>query len=550
MYEVFFADAEAADRNALRWSVNWEQLGFTCSGEASDGEFALTILRRQRPDLLITDLNLPYFSGLDLCRRVRQELPDTRILICTNSRRSEDIQQAVAIGVDGYLFKDADPGELRDALLRVADRLRTQHAQAQELSQLREKARAYASFQRVTFFDLLVAQNVPLAQLYDQAQTLGIDLRSDEYCFLICIARPNALTMAGREHLHRIQNDLLVFFDKLPQFECFSFHGIMLAVLIKARTGEMDNQRSFCIRNIQRGLLPLGDDFPWVVTYGHTVTRVSALSDSFTGAYEAIACSILMPGKQVLGPEGVQAMRSTDLEGQMHKLGAPYPLSEELDRYLTDGRPEDGKTFAVRVLDSMGPEAIQVPQLCRYIMLRIRLTATAYVHHVLHIETDALLSAVSDLPPIDHIFGREGTLRYLSALLTRTAQLRDAAQWSNYHPAVRAGLHCIDQRFTDSTLTLNEVAEAAGLSPNYFSTLFRKEVGCTFGEYLTQIRMRRARQLLRSTPQRTAQVARAVGYQDTHYFSNLFRKTQGCAPRDFRAQANSATQRRPPAGER
>jgi two-component system response regulator YesN len=198
----------------------------------------------------------------------------------------------------------------------------------------------------------------------------------------------------------------------------------------------------------------------------------------------------------------------------------------------------------------MGPEAIQVPQLCRYIMLRIRLTATAYVHHVLHIETDALLSAVSDLPPIDHIFGREGTLRYLSALLTRTAQLRDAAQWSNYHPAVRAGLHCIEQRFTDSALTLNEVAEAAGLSPNYFSTLFRKEVGCTFGEYLTQIRMRRARQLLRSTPQRTAQVARAVGYQDTHYFSNLFRKTQGCAPRDFRAQANSATQRRPPAGER
>jgi two-component system response regulator YesN len=391
-----------------------------------------------------------------------------------------------------------------------------------------------------------------LAQLYDQAQTLGIELRSEEYCFLLCMARPDTMNMVDRQHLHRLQNDLLVFFDKLPQFECFSFHGILLAVLIKARAGEMDNQRSFCIRNIHRSLLPLGEDFPCVITYGHTVSRVSALSDSFTQAYEAMACSILMPGHQVLGPESVQALRSTDLESQIDKLGVPYPLSEELDRYLTDGRPEDAKAFVLRLLDGMGTDAIQVPELCRYIMLRIRLTTAAYVHHTLHMESEALLSAVSDLPPIDHIFGREGTLRYLSALLTRTAQLRDDAHWSHYHPAVRAGLQCINLRFTDSALTLNEVAEAAGLSPNYFSTLFRKEVGCTFGEYLTQIRMRRARQLLRSTPQRTSQVARAVGYQDTHYFSNLFRKTQGCAPRDFRAQAESGAQRRPqpPSGGR
>jgi two-component system response regulator YesN len=146
---------------------------------------------------------------------------------------------------------------------------------------------------------------------------------------------------------------------------------------------------------------------------------------------------------------------------------------------------------------------------------------------------------VSDLPPIDHIFGREGTLRYLSALLARTTQLRDAAHWSHYHTAIRSGLQCINLRFTDSSLTLDEVADAAGLTPNYFSTLFRKEVGCTFGAYLTQIRMRRARHLLRSTSQRTAQVAKAVGYQDTRYFSSLFRKTQGCTPRDFRAQTKS-----------
>ena len=74
------------------------------------------------------------------------------------------------------------------------------------------------------------------------------------------------------------------------------------------------------------------------------------------------------------------------------------------------------------------------------------------------------------------------------------------------------------------------------LSPNYFSTIFSQEMGQTFIEYLTYVRMKKAKELLRSSTMKTSEIAYAVGYKDAHYFSYLFKKTQKCTPRDFKSQ--------------
>lgn len=534
MLDVFFVDADAEERSALRWAINWEQLGFSCSGEASDGEMALSMLRRQTPDLLITDLDLPYLDGPELCRRVRKEFPRTRLLIYTASRAPEDLQRAVEIGVDGYLFKDAQPEALREAVQRARRRLEEHDARETELSLLRERALAYKGYQRDQFFHNLVSRSLPVSQLYDQAQELGIDLRADEYNFLIVLIRPNLRGTEDWSLIVRTLDDLEVLFRAQPQLECFPFARMMMAVLIKADEGRMDTQVSFCIRNIRRALLTLGEELQWVVGVANPVTRLSALPGCFAQAQEVLAYSALSPGQQILTPAGITALRSNDLDRRLRQLPPPIPLSEELDLYLKYGTPEEAQHFARRCADGLGPTAIQIPELCRYIMLRIRLGTMAYVHHTLHQDMDSLLSAVDDMPPIERIFGREGTMRYMRSLLARATQLRDASRWSRYHASVRQGLRCIDQHFTEPGLSLAQVSEAAGLSPNYFSTLFRKEVGCTFGEYLTEKRISRARELLRTTALRTSQVAQAVGYQDAHYFSNLFRRNQGCTPREYR----------------
>ena len=94
----------------------------------------------------------------------------------------------------------------------------------------------------------------------------------------------------------------------------------------------------------------------------------------------------------------------------------------------------------------------------------------------------------------------------------------------------------IDQNYMDEELSLNKAAHVANVSANHFSAMFSQKMGQTFIEYLTSLRMNRAKELLRCTDKRSGEIALEVGYKDSHYFSFLFKKTQGCTPSEYRNQ--------------
>jgi two-component system response regulator YesN len=119
--------------------------------------------------------------------------------------------------------------------------------------------------------------------------------------------------------------------------------------------------------------------------------------------------------------------------------------------------------------------------------------------------------------------------------LLRTAlAYRDEQGSVRYGVVIRKAKAFIDERFSNPDLTLREVAEHVSLSNNHFCTVFSQETGVTFTEYLTSVRLARAKELLRDQQMRTSDVAFAVGYNDPHYFSYLFKKNTGMSPRDYR----------------
>lgn len=128
--------------------------------------------------------------------------------------------------------------------------------------------------------------------------------------------------------LHVPEDVAVCSFDNIPQFDCFPFHRIMMGILVKADAGRTDTQISFCIRNIRRSLLPLGDTCHWVVACSHPVTRISSLPRCFAQVMEVLAYSGLQPDQHILTPESVNTMRSNVLENQLNKLNPPITFSE------------------------------------------------------------------------------------------------------------------------------------------------------------------------------------------------------------------------------
>ena len=130
----------------------------------------------------------------------------------------------------------------------------------------------------------------------------------------------------------------------------------------------------------------------------------------------------------------------------------------------------------------------------------------------------------------------ESTEQYLKKVLETAIELREGMSRKKYSSLLKNARDYIEQNFDNEDISLNTVAASVNLSPNHFSTIFSQETGQTFIEYLTHVRMEKAKELLRGTTMKTAEIAFAVGYKDPHYFSYLFKKTQECTPREFRSR--------------
>ena len=104
-YKAFFVEDEIVTREGIRDNVNWHSHGFEFCGEAPDGEMALPLLQATQPDVLITDIRMPFMDGLELCRIVREQMPWVKIIILSGHDEFEYAQEAIKLGVTEYLLK-------------------------------------------------------------------------------------------------------------------------------------------------------------------------------------------------------------------------------------------------------------------------------------------------------------------------------------------------------------------------------------------------------------------------------------------------------------
>jgi len=122
----------------------------------------------------------------------------------------------------------------------------------------------------------------------------------------------------------------------------------------------------------------------------------------------------------------------------------------------------------------------------------------------------------------------------MAKIISQTLVVRDYKATKRYGRLIADAKEYISKNYANEEISLNTTAQSVNLSPNHFSTIFSQETGGTFIEYLTDLRMEKAREMLRCNNIKTSEIAYRVGYQDPHYFSYLFRKINNCSPREYR----------------
>ncbi len=533
MFKVFLVEDEIVVREGIRKNILWEQYGFHYAGDAPDGELALPLIRQIKPDLLITDIKMPFMDGLALIELVRRELPKTKIIIISGHDDFSYAQQAISMGVEQYLLKPIIKGKMVEILKALYKKMAEEQRQQEYLERFHREVREYEMFSRRRFFEQIVTGGLSVLEISETAKTLDIDVNAPFYNIVLF-----TLSSAGydgstperyTDALAVVQDEIRHFITGNTELILFSWNVTTYAVLVKGGQKDITQRTDDCISNIQSCCAMAGSDVNWHIACGTPVSRLSTIPACFEEASRILSYRHLCPQEHILTEASISDLRKRAGHGtDADRIGI---AQERIYSFLSNGSVEDIDRYINQLLQSAEGEAVSLPVFCRYLTMTVYLAAVEYMDSI-GSRTDSVWSL--ELRPNDSISTSGEVRHYLRQVMRQAIELRDSESKKQQSDLMNRAIEYIDRHYHEESISLDRVAQKVNISPNYFSAIFSQEVGLTFIEYLTGKRIDEAKHMLRQTDKRSGEIAFAVGYKDPHYFSFVFKKVTGCTPSEYR----------------
>lgn len=380
------------------------------------------------------------------------------------------------------------------------------------------------------FFDQLAAGLLSPAQARETARRLDIELDGPGYALALLELplSPGSPEDFFSDPASQVRSGLLAYFMKYSEYELFPSGPTLYVILIQGDRSLPELIRR-CVETV-RDRFGRGGIRSWHIAVGRPVSRLEDLPGCWQEVSRLWAWRFMRPDLHILGP-GMADLPAGP--GDENALLAADPAGTDpapLRAFLETGRREDIPSFTAGYMADLAG-GMGFRPFRHYAALNVRFAA-------------ARAMAALDLPPerLNERLPRwaepedeTDVRRSVEAILTAALTLRDQETCADRPGPLGRALGYIRRHTADPGLTLADAAGCAGLTPSYLSALFRRELGCTFTDYVTEKRLDLARRLLRSTDLPAGQVARAAGFRDPHYFSALFKRRAGCSPTAYRA---------------
>ena len=533
MFKVFLVEDEIVVREGIRKNILWEQYDFLYAGDAPDGELALPLIRQIKPDLIITDIKMPFMDGLALIELVRKELPRTKIVIISGYDDFSYAQQAIRMGVDQYLLKPIIKEKMVEILIELRKKMEAEQQQQEYLTRFQREAQEYETFSRRRFFEQIVTGGLSVSEISETAKTMGIDVNAPFYNIVLFSlssagydgSAPESYTYA----LAAVQDTITQFIASHSELILFRWNVTTYAVLVKGGSDDIVRRTGDCIENIQSRCAMAGSDVNWHIACGTPVSRFRAIPVCFTEASRILSYRYLCSEEHILSEASIRDFRKKNGSGTDTDK---KEIDQECVRhFLSSGAEEEINRFIDQLLQSAGEEAVSLPLFCRYLTMTIYFAAVKYLDSI-GCHADSFWSL--ELRPNDNASAPEEVRQYARRVMGQAIELRDRESAKQQRDLLKKAIGFIDEHYPEESISLDRVAKKVNISPNYLSAIFSQEVGQTFIDYLTCKRIDEAKRMLRQTDKRSSEITFAIGYRDPHYFSFVFKKVAGCTPSEYR----------------
>lgn len=541
MLKVYLVEDEFIIREAIRRTIDWKKENFDLVGEAGDGESAYPEILRTQPDILITDIRMPFMDGLELSRLVKKHLPQTKIVILSGFDDFSYAKEAISIGVSEYLLKPVSGDQLLQTLKKLAETIEEEKSRIDYKEVYEAEHAERLALEKNHFIHQVLDGRLSVSEVMEKSSSFGVRLTAALYNVTLVQLLPRNTQDAAKSdieaNVREIEERIVERIDELPQTEVYEQMGGVFCILCMTQ-GEADLEKFLSegrtyIKNAVLGHPELN----CFIAEGKPVKRISEIQKSYRDA------SRMFSRRFVQKESAVFSWKDAPAE-MHHKEVEDVDLSsfnfEVLDRnllntFLLRGTPEDAPTYVTESLETIGAKNLNSTMLRQYIGMDTYISVTAFLKG-LGCNQEEITGAVGPMAKADRMTDVKSLTQYMTELLSQAISLRDRSSASQYASIIQGARLYVEKHYGDRDISLSAVADRVGMSPSHFSRIFSQETGQTFVEYLTQYRMSKAREMLLATSKPSSEIALEVGYSDAHYFYYIFKKTQNITPKEFRAK--------------
>lgn len=524
MYQIFVVEDELLIRQNIRNIVeNLSEPYFFC-GEASDGEIALSMMQDIMPDILLTDIRMPFLDGFELIKHAKKMIPWLKVIIISGFDDFEYAKRAISLDVDSYLLKPVHAAELKEELDKIAVRIEAEKCQGNLPNGYDRNEVEEALHQH--YMQQLLFSGSDTSRLLERALSLKVDIIRSYYRTAILHFECDAPQKTLLQNL--VRNTLIE--QKIP---LYTFHQPdHLTVLFYDNDAEQLNEKVYHFVSVVRHAVREVCDTVTVVM-AVTVERLSAIAEAYTAASDLLSkAGAFFAGRVLDAGDAAQLVA----ESANYNVPADGNFLQELKR-LT---PEEVPGYLDRLTDGSRKEQYD-SMLIRYNTLIKILKSSVQIIYDANPEADRK-DIAEKLCESTNLFSAAGSredFRACAQKLLQTAlkTMRGNTVYLKHNYVISRAEEYIKQNYCSPNITLISVADHVHMSPAHFSTVFSQTVGKSFIAYLTGLRIERAKELLTSGDMKLTDIALEIGYNEPNYFSHVFRKAEGMTPKEYRNRA-------------
>ena len=525
MIKALIVDDEKIILNGLIHLIDWGKLGIEIVDALTDSQLALQVLQTKSLDLLITDVNMPNVSGIDLIKAIRASELNIKVIVISGYDDFSYVRQCFLLGVENYLLKPVDELELSKLLEDISGNILQKRNTLKLLENDIDKVKKHVLHR-------LIIGNLHDDEMKSILTRVGIPLDKDTYVVATSViyGKDNLL-----EHINEIMKEIEDFFSELAEdsnkaalkisIECLHTASNEISVLFMYNKKEIKSTAE--IRNdLNKVWAKIIERHP--VTHftaiGSVQNNLHSLADSYTDAKKMSSYDLIMPKNSVINYSSMQKLETDFIQRLNLNL-------QQLDDLLIKENDDKINQIIGNIFAKIRACSEITPYECKRIITEMifHLFGTLGMLGIPIDQSDmdqSLLFNILNLPTLDAMQDEltEIALRYWKVHNTNV----------HSHPTITKILKYINQHYYEE-ISVKTITELFYINPKYLGQLFKQQTGYYFTDYLSNVRIEKAKELLVNTNLKSYDIAMKVGFTDSSYFANVFKKKVGVYPTKYRA---------------